>query len=105
MTQPKGERGSWFAQWAGERLPCVHRRWTNGIWPHHCDPGVNDNPKWGPFVEALKRGRVILTDDNLDPGGIPVSRKGYVALWRIDNVELLGTELHFDLRERLGDFR
>jgi hypothetical protein len=105
MAKPKGERGSWFAQWDGESVPCVHRRWTEGVWPHHCDPCVDDNPKWVPFIEALKLGRAILTEDNLDPSRIPVTRKAYVAIYRIENVEVSGGELHFDFRERLADFR
>lgn len=105
MGKPKGERGSWFAEWRGEMLPCVHRCWTNGIWPHHCDPGVSDNPKWGPFIEALKLGRAILTEDHLDRSGHPVGRKGYVALYRVENVELRGNELHFDIKDRIADFR
>lgn len=105
MAKPRGERGSWFAEWKGEKLPCVHRCWTRGIWPHHCDPGVSDKPQWEPFINALKEGRAILTEDELDKEGVPINRNGYVALYRIENVTLRGNELHFDFTERLADFR
>lgn len=105
MAKPRGERGNWFAMWQGESLPCVHICWTKGIWPHHCDPGVDDNPKWGPFIAALRHGRAILTDDRLDGAGVPNGRAGYIALYRIENVELRDNALHFDFKERLADFR
>lgn len=106
MARPKGLRGSWFAKWQGEELPCVHEYWARPAWPHHVDPGVDDNPKWGPFIEAIQRGkRVILTRDKLGPDGLPIwEREGYIALYRVENVEVRGAELHFDLVERLADF-
>lgn len=107
MAKPFGQRGSWFANWNGENLPCVHKHWTKGIWPHHNDPGVTDDVKWIPFIESIKNGeRVILTDDHVtDDGQLSGSRKGYIALWRVANVERRGNELHFDFVEKLKDFR
>ena len=104
MARPKGERGSWFAKWKGDDLPCVHRCWTKGTWPRYVDPGLTGSPKWEPFIEALKRGLAILTEDELDAAGMPVNRSGYVGLYRIENVEVCGNELRFDFTERLTSF-
>lgn len=107
MTKPKGIRGSWFATWKGERIPCVHEHWTRGIWPHHLDAGVDGSSKWEPFIRAIVDGKkVILTDDKLGPDGEPSGdRNSYIALYRVENVELRGNELHFDFVERLENFR
>ena len=99
MPKPIGERGSWFAKWRGERLPCVHRCWTVGTWPHYADPEVEADGKWPPFIEALRDGKAILTDGTSDV------RTGYVGVYRIDNVEVRDGLLQFDFKERLADFR
>lgn len=99
MAKPEGKRGSWFAKWKGEEYPCVHRCWTKGNWPRYLDPGMDDNPKWGPYVESLKLGHAILTEDELDEAGNPINRTGYVGLYRVENVEVRDKELHFEFKE------
>ena len=107
MRKPKGTRGSWFADWNGESLPCVHDHWTKGIWPHYCDPHVSDDKRWVPFIEAIRNSKtVILKNDKLDADGLPSgNRNSYIALFRVENVALRGSELHFDFVERLSDFK
>lgn len=107
MARPVGSRGSWFAVWQGESLPCVHKCWfkVSGKQPHYLDPGVTDDPKWAPFVQAIaEKKRVLLTDDELDALGSPVNRIGYIGLYRVDNVSFSSTELQFDFVERLESF-
>ena len=103
MAKPIGVRGSWFASWRGEKLPCAHKRWfKNG---HYSDPLVTDDPKWGPFIQAIRDGGVvILTDDELDPSGIPIRRTGYIATYRVENVSVADATLEFDFAERLESF-
>ena len=105
MPKPKGQRGSWFATWKGDSLPCVHRHWTKGIWPHHRDPLVNDDSKWPPFIAAIKKGRrVILTEDKPTSDGAPTGdRAGYVGVFEVTNVEVRGSELHFDFVKRVDN--
>lgn len=107
MAKPRGSRGSWFASWKGESLPCVHDYWAKGIWPKYCDPNVSDDWRWQPFIEAIRNGRrVILTNDKPDANGQPSGdRDSYIALYEVDKVEVIGSELHFDFVKRLEEFR
>lgn len=106
MANPKGIRGSWFANWKGESLPCVHERWfEGGRGRHYADPMVTDNPKWDPFIRAIQDGGVvILTKDELDASRIPTRRTGYIASYRVENVSVENATLEFDITERLDDF-
>src|SRR3546814_6943865 len=80
MRKPKGRQGSWLAEWDGEQLPCVHKRWTKGTWPEYVDPGVDDRPEWVPFVTALSDGKkALLTTSDIPEDGEPWRRSGYVA--------------------------
>jgi len=108
MAKPVGIRGSWFANWRGEEVPCVHKHWTKmqSGRMSYLDPGVSSDPKWPPFIEAIKRTKkVILTDDAVDEGGIPgFKRTGYIGLYRVENVDVKDQELSFDYIERLDNF-
>lgn len=97
MKVPKGHSGSWFAEWEGEKLPCVHQHWTKGCWPKYVDPGLDDRSEWRGFIEALKtKKKVILTTSHPpDENGIR-RRKSYVAIYEIDNVQTDGGQLTFD---------
>lgn len=46
----KGRQGSWFAEWQGELIPCIHKRWTEGHWPHFIDPGYVGRAEWGRLL-------------------------------------------------------
>src|SRR3546814_11835497 len=75
MRKPKGRQGSWLAEWDGEQLPCVHKRWTKGTWPEYVDPGVDDRPEWVPFVTALSDGKkALLTTRDIPEDGEPWRR-------------------------------
>src|SRR3546814_4866977 len=91
MRKPKGRQGSWLAEWDGEQLPCVHKRWTKGTWPEYVDPGVDDRPEWVPFVTALSDGKkALLTTSDIPEDGEPWRRSGYVAVYAIDDVRIEG---------------
>ena len=100
-----GERGSWFATINGERLPCVHQYWIKGI--HHRALRVSQHSARDmELVRAVRAGkRVIVTTDNVVDDGIGFERTGYVALFRVDNVDHKGGELTFDLVERICDLK
>lgn len=107
MAKPTGQRGSWFADWKGEALPCVHECWCSGGRGtlSYLDPHVGSDPKWVPFIAAIRSGKkVILTKDELREDGQPVRRTGYIAAYRIQNVVLDGTNLSFDFVQRLDSF-
>ena len=107
MAKPTGQRGSWFAVWKGESLPCVHACWVPPARGKmtYLDPHVGDDPKWAPFIAAIKTGgKVILTDDELGEDGQPFRRTSYIAAYRVRNVEVTGTNLAFEFVERLDNF-
>ena len=106
MKKPKGWQGSWFAEWRGEMIPCIHKHWTHGHWPQYRDPGVDERAEWGPFIRALQEGgRAILTTSEVPDGPGPWRRNGYVGLWSIRNVLVENGVLTFDLEEPLERFR
>lgn len=103
-----GQRGSWFAEVDGEFIPCAHKHWTRTA------PGsmTYDDPhfspeteaKWEPFVAALKAGkRAILTSDDVTNEGHAFERTGYIALYAIDDVEIVGENLRFRFTKRLAE--
>jgi hypothetical protein len=107
MVQPKGTRGSWFADWRGESLPCVHKCWFKAEANRviYCDPGLSDDPRWDSFIAAIRTGgRVILTEDEQRADGFPVTRAGYIALYQVENVSTESGELRFDFVKRLAEF-
>jgi hypothetical protein len=97
-----GQRGSWFATVAGEELPCVHSK-------HMRDGRYNDpafdplSLQWQGFADAIKRGRVILTKGVTQPESGTEDRKGYVAIFRVDDVSTDDGCLRFHFLERLQE--
>ena len=111
MAIPHGRTGSWFATWKGESLPCVHQHWAKGENGRfrYCDPFVNTNPKWSPFIEAIQRKKkVILTRDKVTErvhGREPdFEREEYIALYSVENVQNRDGVLSFEFVQRLEDF-
>jgi hypothetical protein len=102
--QAKGQHGSWFATVSGERLPCVHKHWWRKGATYH-DPNARPGePKWDEFIfsiRALKR--VILTDDEPWDGTGAFVRKGYIAVFDIDDFKLDGSDLTFRFSRRIVD--
>jgi hypothetical protein len=89
LFQPRGHRGSWFAEWQGKSYPCIHNHWRRGRL--HDDPyAIPGVPKWDEFIAAILEGKVIETRDivpqDLKDGAW--IRDGYIALWEIDNIEV-----------------
>jgi hypothetical protein len=105
-----GERGSWFANVDGERLPCVHKHWVRGR--VHVDPNFDpSDPKFIELVDAIEREkRVVLTNDNaiVSPekkSGIGFERTGYIAVFEVDDVTTGPEGLRFELRNRICELR
>lgn len=101
----KGQRGSWFAEVEGQRLPCVHQHWCKNGRYH--DPNVQPGiPPWPEFIDAITRERrVILTRDVAHGSGenIGFTRNGYIAIFAVDDVALDGRNLTFRFTQRLDD--
>ena len=90
--KPTGRRGQWSAQVMGETLPCVHDFWVNRDDPNvmkyydpQCEP---DRPKWRKFITLLQTTkRAVLTQDEVTGKGKAFVRKGYLALYEIEDME------------------
>jgi hypothetical protein len=97
-----GQRGSWFAVVNGDRLPCVHKHWWRSG-RYHDPNAIPGQPRWDEFITALQTNkRAILTDDEPWSGG-PFIRKGYIAVWDIDDVKIEGSDLTFRFFRRVTD--
>lgn len=89
-VEAKGRWNSWFAEWKGEDLPCVHECWKVG--DCYADPEVvPGHRRWASFVAGLcDKRRVLLTRDTLDEEGRPRGRAKppgqYLAVWEIGDV-------------------
>lgn len=97
----RGRRGSWFAHVDGERYPCVHERFLTGL--HYLDP-AQGVPLPTEYVQAIAKGTVILTRSREEKAG-EYKRNGYIALYRIDEIEFEKGQLSFRLAERLNDLK
>jgi hypothetical protein len=93
MTKLKarGMQDSWFATVEGEELPCAWNHWGTNV--HYLDERVETtNLKWPKYLKAITNGkRIILTKKDLSNSGGNSknwSGRGYIALFRIDNVAL-----------------
>jgi hypothetical protein len=103
MRKAKGHRGSWFAEVDGELLPCVHQHWSHRGRYHdpHVVPG---DPKWTEFIAAIRTDKkVILMSGEFSNNDYSVRRTGYIAVFMIDDFELLDNDLRFRFAKRLVD--
>jgi hypothetical protein len=110
MRIPKGRPGSWFAEWKGESLPCIHQHAIKrGL---YVDNGVDDHPAWPRFIAELRaRKRAIVTTSH--PAGADGirRRKTYVGIWEIGEVEVVEPtadskgQMTFSMGEPLHRFR
>jgi hypothetical protein len=108
VAKPEGVRGSWFAKWQGNSIPCVHKHWMKPEDKRlvYSDPYVTTGPRWMEFVDAIMTDcLVILTDDRLEPGTTHAfKRTGYIGLYKVDNVRMDAEVLKFDFVDRLASF-
>lgn len=95
--RPVGHHGSWFAEYQGQRLPCVHAKWQKRGRYH--DPHATlGNAKFRSLFSAIcSLRRVIVTADRELKDG-QFRRTGYVAVREVISAELDGK----GLRLRLG---
>jgi hypothetical protein len=80
--KPKGRQGDWFADYRGQRLPCLKSDCWHGAQYH--DPYVYDPaiPKHAEYLDALRAGRAILAKQSADG-----TREDYICLLDITDVE------------------
>lgn len=89
----RGSKGSWFAVWEGENLPCVHEHWKDG--DNYTDIEVGPRGRWPRFIAGLRaKGRVLVTRDRI-VGGFPRGRLGYLSVWDIEGVSSNPDALRF----------
>jgi hypothetical protein len=101
-----GSRGSWFADVAGELLPCVHSRWLGKGGLYHDPNAAPGTPKFDEHLASIKRcGRVVLTKSNIsDPvNGFGFARTEYVAIFAVSDIAVTGTDLTLRIGARLAE--
>jgi hypothetical protein len=90
MIKAKGSQGNWFAtlEETGENLPCIFPQYLHGLSDYH-DPFAYDlDTKRGrDYVEAVKRGRVLLAQytGSHDAGWKRVTGS-YIAVYAAEDV-------------------
>jgi hypothetical protein len=93
VVKALGSKGSWFAEWEGEALPCVHEHWKSG--DCYADPEISSRGRWPKFVAGLHaKGRVLVTRDHI-VDGFPRGRRGYASVWEIESVSADQDALRF----------
>jgi len=108
-------RRAWFATATWEdktqdRLPCAHKYWCEGNWPHYSDAwfGTTDaahHGKVAPWIAAAKADpRVILTEDAVNKDAISgdgfFTRTGYVGVFDIADLIIDRDGLRFKFTKR-----
>ena len=103
MAVPKGHPGSWFAEWQGESLPCIHKHALRK--GRYVDEGVTDHPAWPRFIAELReKQRAILTTSH-PPGDDGIRRrKSYVGICEIGDVEVANGIMAFAVKSLLHRF-
>ena len=89
-SKPIGRRGSWFATYRGRSFPCVHAHWRRGD-QYHDPHEITDHREWAVFVRAIRTGRKVIETVDAVPDDVVFGtweRKGYVALWEVDDIRV-----------------
>lgn len=90
--KPRGYRGSWLADWQGERLACVHNHWHRGEWYNDPYAKLDPHGKWASFISAISSKRKVIEtiDDVPEDEHFGIwKRMGYIGLWEVDNIETI----------------
>ena len=71
------------------------------------DPNYSkDDRQWAELMDALnKQKQAILTKDTTPNNGKSFDRTGYIALYRIDHIQVTDSEMSFQFVERLADLK
>ena len=95
----KSQRGPWFVKIGGEMLPCAHERWFSTREHTYHDPFAEPGRReWDEWVAALKeKRRAVLTRGD----GTDAEPTRYLAVYAIDHIEIIGSDLRFRLVKRL----
>lgn len=103
----RGYPGSWFADIGTERLPCVHDFWRTKDETWYFDPYYGaGSKKWESFVEAIRRGKVILTTSKVrgaDAESRQFKRTGYLGVFEVDRVTADERGLSFRFGRKIAD--
>jgi hypothetical protein len=96
-----GSRGSWYAEVAGEKLPCVHSPNMRGsmyraFWP-------DDQPHHDLLSAIRDAGKVIVRKSTRNDDDSGWMSNGYIGVFSVKNAQVEGDQLTFELVERLAD--
>jgi hypothetical protein len=102
-----GQRGAWFAEADGDRLPCVHEYWYSRK-NYNDTEAIPRNSRFEELVSAIRsKGRVIMQKDKPprrnSEGQTILERDGYIDVFLVDAIEFDHHGLRFRVTERLCD--
>lgn len=105
----RGHEGSYFvdAESFG-KLPTAHAHLFKGVWYEHPGPAhygrtsTRDLNQWKAQCEATAKGcLIVMTRD--DTTKATWERKGYIGVFRVDNVDYANGTLRFRMIERVAN--
>ena len=100
----RGERGSWYADVEGERLPCVHdKNMKPGGW--YRAPADAD-PSHLALLEAIRScGRVVVRKSERISDDAAWESKGYIGVFDVADAIIEDGEFQFRFLRRTHDVR
>ena len=108
-VKAKGTQGNWLVDVNGEKLPTAHMEFLYGMrYRRTSDAMVKKTGKYKSWVDALlEKKKVILTLDQWtgEPGaaGSKAKRIGYVGVYAVDDIVVVGNSHSFRLLELMAE--
>ena len=99
-----GERGTWYATVAGERLPCVHDAQMRPDGTYYAT-GVKDARHDDLLAAIIKSGKVIVRKSTRPHEDASWTSKGYVGVFTVADARIVDEVLTFRFVKRLADLQ
>jgi hypothetical protein len=98
-AMPKGNHGSWCAEYKGRKYACVHEDLCvpgeDGKYVQYIDKEYTGRGRWKSLEKEINAKLKVLVTKSHWKEGVR-RRKGYLSLWEIKNVSITGGILQFD---------
>jgi hypothetical protein len=101
--KPKGSRGSFFATFDGESIPCVSEHWKDGL--RYSDPGAKPSwRRWIKYFGAIRDGQKVILTRQKDLGNGSFKRTGYSAIYSVSECSMSENGLEFSFGHCIKEF-